>query len=184
MNTFFPTLQLFFESGLSCTIDGSSLSGAAVGLDALLRFRLTDCTHEEDGRLVKTMRPDKFTRSDTGIAIKDAVMAQRTSIAVRPCDDRVGAVSQSGSTLESEIHEVIGLRLEGMHQMAYVYAKAQASAGSENRTWGTVRLAGLREDVPFPSVVFPLRSMKPGEEVMTVSKESHITVSKMTLVMR
>jgi hypothetical protein len=181
MNTFFPTLQLFFESGLSCTLDGGSLSGAAVFLDPALRFRLTECTHEEDGRLIKTMRPDKFAQANTGIRVDDVVVGRRTSIAVKPCKDEWDTLSMR---IVHEPHVVIGLKLEGMGQMAYVYAKAQKPSGSDNRIWGDVRLAGLRDDVPCPSVVFPMRAIKPGQEITTVSKKSQITVNSMNLVMR
>lgn len=178
MNTFFPSLQLFFESGLSCTIDGSQLPDAVVGLDQKLRFRLTDCTHEENGRLVRTLLPERFTRSGAGIEIKAAVMTQRTSIAVRPV-----VVGQKAQWLNSptvaiveETHTVVGLRLEGMDEMGYVWAKTRAPLEKRNvRAWGDVRIARVRGDVPIPFVGFPQRVIKAGGQVTVVAKKSMIS---------
>ncbi|CAO2657066.1 Nn.00g058690.m01.CDS01 [Neocucurbitaria sp. VM-36] len=176
MNTFFPTLQLFFESGLSCTIDGSRLPDATVGLDPRLRFRLTDCTHEEEGHLFKTTLPAKFARSGTGLVIREACIARRVSIAVKPAESVSGSAYSSPSlastTIIQEHHWVVGLRLEGMSKMGYVWAKVGRRSGNGDRIWGDVRLAGLRKDVPAPFLGYPEHTMKPGGQVTVVTKES------------
>jgi hypothetical protein len=176
MNTFFPTLQLFFESGLSCTIDGGRLPDAFVGLDPLLRFRLTDCTYEEHGRIVKTMRPDKFAQSGVGIAIKEAIIAQRTSVAFISAElgNRELSKRRPNATVARETHTVVGLRLDGMSKMAYIWAKRQASSCHDDRTWGDVRLAGLRDDVPAPNLGFSMYAVKPGGEVEVVVRKSQV----------
>jgi hypothetical protein len=177
LNTFFPTLQLFFESGLSCTIDGSHLPDAIVGLDPLLRFRLTDGTYEEEGRIVKTMRPDKFAQSGVGIAIKEAVIAQRTSIAVKPAHLGNGELSRRlpSATVAQETHTVVGLRLEGMSKMNYIWAKRPTLSSHDAKTWGDVRLSGLRDDVPAPNLGFAMYAVKPGGEVEVVAKKSQVS---------
>lgn len=174
MNTFFPTLQLFFESGLSCTLDGGSLANAVIGLDPQLRFRLTDCTYEEDGRITKTVRPDKFVGSSAGIAIKEAVIAQRVSIAVSRLEQagRLPSSRQPSAKILKEEHIVVGLRLEGMSRMAYIWAKVRSQSGHDEKTWGDVRIAGLRKDIPYPCFGFPLSVMKPGGQVQQVTKFS------------
>jgi hypothetical protein len=179
MNTFFPTLQLFFESGLSCTIDGSRLPDAAVGLDPLLRFRLTDYTYEEDGRIIKTMRPDKFAQPGLGILIKEAVLAQRTSVALRtrPTSNDELPGKSAGTDVFYETHTVVGLRLQGMSAMAYIWAQVRTPSGRTDKTWGDVRLAGLRRDVPAPNIGFPMYVIKPGGEMRVVAKESQVSKS-------
>lgn len=180
MNTFFPTLQLFFESGLSCTIEGTRLPSAAIGLDPRLRFRLTDCTHDEDGRLTKSTLPEKFARWGTGLVIKEAIIARRRSITVKPAKPPDSAYSSPGpplSTIVQESHIVIGLRLEGMSKMAYVWVKVNTPSETENRIWGDVRIAGLRRDVPAPLLGYPERSIKPGCQKTVVLKDSMISVN-------
>jgi hypothetical protein len=166
MNTFFPTLQLFFESGRSCTIDGGHSPGATIGLDPALRFKLTDSTHEEDGRLVKSTLPERFPHSGTGLIIKQALLAQRTSVVTRrvPNSTHVRIVTQ--------VHTVVGLRLKGMSGMAYVWAKVDAHTESQDKSWGDVRIAGLRDDVPIPFLCFPERETKPGGRIKVVVKDS------------
>jgi hypothetical protein len=175
MNTFFPTLQLFFQSGRSCTIEGARLSDAEVGLDPMLRFRLTDLTHEEDGRLIRTTLPEKFVGSTPSVAILDATVAWRTSIVVK--QDTPKGTSNRPSTgpnafIIEEQHMVVGLRLQGMKHMAYVWTQAPTASG--HKTWGNMRIAGLRDDVPTPSFGFPRDYTKLGGEVMVVQKESMI----------
>lgn len=177
MNTFFPTLQLFFESGRSCTIEGGRLPHAAIGLDPDLRFRLTDCTHEEDGRILKTMRPDKFSQTGGGIVIREATIGQRTSIAVKAKDGSSKFSSQPGRfTIAQQVHMVVGLRLQGMSRMAYVWAKSKNASTGGDSVWGDVRIAGLRADIPAPHIGFSLQFIKPGGEVTTVSKESQVSI--------
>ena len=180
MNTFFPALQLFFESGLSCTIDGARLPDATLGLDPKLRFRLTDCTHEEDGRIFKTTLPDKFASSGTGLVIREACIAQRTSIAVKlagPHNRTHSLPSVNLATIAYEVHTVVGLRLEGMKKMAYVWTKARTPTGSKDRTWGDVRIASPREDIPTPLLDYPVRTLKPGGQATVVIKHSMISGS-------
>jgi hypothetical protein len=175
MNTFFPTLQLFFQSGRSCTIEGARLSGAVVGLDPMLRFRLTDLTHEEDGRLLRTTLPEKFVGSIPSVAILDATVACRTSIVVKQNPTEGGkhltSMGPSPSIVEEQ-HMVVGLRLQGMRHIAYVWTRAPTASG--HSTWGNMRIAGLRDDVPAPSFGFPQEYTKLGGEVMVVQKESMI----------
>jgi hypothetical protein len=176
MNTFFPTLQLFFQSGRSCTIDGGRLPGAIVGLDPQLRFRLTDCTHEEDGRLANSMLSAKFASSVPGILIKEAVVAQRTSMVM-------GALKLEGDTpkspfpamtLSQETHVVVGFRLEGMRDMAYVWAKAETPSGRDKRRWGDVRIGSLRDDVPSPLLPISALTIHPGCVAILVDKGSQV----------
>ncbi|KAF2831097.1 hypothetical protein CC86DRAFT_134804 [Ophiobolus disseminans] len=176
MNSLFPTLQLFFESGRSCTIDGGRLPDAVVGLDPQLRFRLTDCTFEENGRMTRSMTPDKFAHSDRGILIKEAVVAQRTSVAMIPVktEDDASMRSPPGMVLAQELHTVIGLKLEGMDKIGYIWAKSRIQSGCDNQTWGDVRIAGLRDDAPSPLLALPIYAIKPGGEVSLVAKESQI----------
>jgi hypothetical protein len=176
MNTFFPTLQLFFESGISCTFAGGGVSNVMVGLDPSLRFRLTDCTHEEDGRIVKTIRPDKFVRPGTGILVKESAIAQRTSIVVKSCEagsDQLWSRS-AGLKVGREVHTVVGLRLEGMGKMAYVWAKAVCPTVGGEKTWGNIRIAGLRDDTPASVLGYPVQASKPGKAVALVLKKSQI----------
>jgi hypothetical protein len=178
LNTFFPTLQLFFESGRSCTIEGGQLSGAFVGLDPKLRFRLTDLTHEEDGRLVRTTLPEKFVGMSPSTLIQEATVAYRTSVAVKTMSPKgmqpLPSV-QTRATVVYEKHVVVGLRLSGMKHMGYVWCRASNSTStSEESTWGDVRVAGLRDDIPTPFVGFPQKKTKPGGEALIVGKSSMI----------
>lgn len=185
MNTFFPTLQLFFESGLSCTIDGGRLSDAAVDLDPKLRFRLTDCTHEEDGLLVKTPLPEKFVGPTPSIGILEAVIGQRTSIAVKYVKPKPPEINgllsppQLQATIVQEVHMVVGLRLEGMDRMEFVWAKTSfPTTPIADRTWGDVRIAGLRDDIPVPFFGFPQKQTKAGGEAVVVTKKSMVKEPK------
>jgi hypothetical protein len=179
MNTFFPTLQLFFASGRSCTIDGGRLSGAMVGLDAQLRFRLTDCTHEEEGRIVKSMWPDKYSRIIPGIRIKEAVVAQRSSMAFRSKKSGDGAQKPSlpSVSLVQEVHTVVGLRLDGMKELAFVWARVRPHTDREGQTWSDVRVGSVRDDAPSPVLVLPMHAIKSGGEVLLVDKASQIRVT-------
>lgn len=169
MNTFFPTLQLFFESGLSCTISCEQLHNVSVGIDPKLRFRLTDLTHEEEGVVVKSPLPEKFVAS---IRILESVVAERTSISTKP-------VANSGkyqnASIVREAHMVVGLRLEGMTNMGYVWAKTNEPSGNnENRAWGDASVGGLREDIPAPFFGFPTKKTKMGGQVSVVEKGSMV----------
>ena len=155
MNTFFPTLQLFFESGLSCTIAASRMANVTVGLDPKLRFRLTDCSHEEDGQIIKTTLSEKFARAGTGIMVREAVIAQRTSIAVAPIGMNTTSTSSPlahphAASITHQVHTVVGLRLDGMSSMAYIWAKCSTPNSNQHTSWDAVRIAGLRDDVPCP----------------------------------
>jgi hypothetical protein len=177
LNTFFPTLQLFFESGLSCTIDGSQLLGAAVGLDPKLRFRLTDVTHEEEGRAVTGMLPTKFARSSAAINILEATIAHRTSIATRSTISRdlLHSPKARAAGIVREVHIVVGLRLSGMDEIGYVWTKTELPLRKdEGKAWGDVRLAGLRADVPAPSLGLATDFPKPGDRLTVVEKCSMI----------
>ncbi|KAJ4288156.1 hypothetical protein N0V90_012173 [Kalmusia sp. IMI 367209] len=171
--TFFPTLQLFFASGLSCTIDGSELADAFIGLDPTLRHRLTDITHEEDGHLVNTIMAERFAANSSSIGILEATLAGRKSISVKNIQ-RISS-SQPQTAIYHEVHLVVGLRLEGMKNMGYVWARVPRPIVNEGiRVWGHVRVAGLRKDVPVPFVGFPQKHVKPGEGATVVEKGSMI----------
>jgi len=187
LDTFFPTLQLFFESGLSCTFEGGFRQCAGVGLDQHLRFRLTDLTHEEGGTVAKSTLPQKKD-GPRSIKIMEATIAERTSLAVQSMPPAFGNGSTNGNgrpssrpssrpsaELRTETHLVVGLRLEGMQKMGYVWAKVESpSAGGNGRTWHDVNIVGLRDDVPVPFVVFPQRESKMGSRVSVVRKDSMI----------
>ncbi|KAJ4400553.1 hypothetical protein N0V91_008595 [Didymella pomorum] len=177
LNAFFPTLQLFFDSGLSYTIDCGRLPGAVVGLDPQLLFRMTDCTHEEEGRITKSVIPEKFARSGASIKILEAAIAQRTSVATRPRAPRGRLSMADGQDLDlvQEIHTVVGLRLNGMIEMGYVWAKTEVpSAQIGGRQWGDMRLAGLRDNVQALFLGLPSGLPKPGGELMVVDMGSMI----------
>mgnify|MGYP003624108922 CR=1 FL=1 len=177
MNTFFPTLQFFFASGRSCTIDSGRLSDGVVGLDLDLRFRLTECTYEEEGCITKTLRPEKFARSYRGIKIKEAVVAQRTSVATKLSISGTDAPSTPicAATIGQETHTVVGLKLEGMSKMSYIWAKARNPSMPSDRTWGDARIAGLRDDVLKPILTLPLHTVKPGGQVRVVTSTSLVS---------
>lgn len=180
MNTFFPTLQLFFESGNSCTIDGGQLPDAKIGLDPGLRFKLTDCTHEEDGVVTNSILPRRYPNSGTGLVIKEVTVAQRISIALKPLHTQdAEPLTQSHrprNKIVTEIHTVVGIRLRGMEKMAYVWAKATGPPAA--RVWGDVRIAGLRNDVSMPNICYPEPNAKPGTQNTVVVKESLIKDSR------
>lgn len=179
LNTFFPTLQLFFESGLSCTIDGSQLPDAVVGLDPNLRFRLTDCTHGEEGRVTRGVLPKTTVRSSASIKILEATVAQRTSIATQPTATAQLSRSSTnrGAALVHEVHTVIGLRLSGMDEVGYIWAKSEVPSRIAGcKSWGDARIAGLRTDVPVPSVGSISRLSKPGSELTVVEKGSMVSL--------
>ena len=182
MNTFFPTLQLFFESGQSCTIDGGQISTTAIGLDPELYFRLTDCTHEKQGRIIKSPLPVKFVPSSIGLVIREAVIARRTSIAVKPAirSDRDRLKSPQllpyipSASITEETHIVVGLRIHGMRKMAYIWAKTKSPSEASGVNWADVRILGMRTDVPPPYLGFPGRIMRSGEEAEVVLTHSMI----------
>lgn len=172
MNTFFSAIQLFFESGYSCTIDCDPTQNVKIGLDPALRFRMTDCTHEEDGCVTTSILPPKFKKFATGLAIEEAQMVQRTSIALKTLHlGDVPLVLPPGfctSGIVNEKHTVFGLKLKGLEKMAYVWARAEGRHGQW--TWVNVRIHGLRNDVPLP----PESKTKPGAQVTVVVKDSLI----------
>ncbi|KAK7191666.1 hypothetical protein DPSP01_008108 [Paraphaeosphaeria sporulosa] len=173
MNQFFPAVQLFFESGLSCWIEGSQLPGACIGLDSALRFRLTDIAHAEDGCLINTILSKRDSASDPSIRILEATVANRKSIAVKETHQFVEA--RPVTTIAQEQHIVVGLRLEGMESMGYVWARLPSTTvGVASRMWGHVRIAGMRIDIPVPFVRFPQTGIKPGAQSKVVLKESVI----------
>ena len=184
LNTFFPTLQLFFESGLSCTIDGSQLPSAKMGLDPKLRFRLTNCTHEEEGRVTSGTLPEGFVRSSDSLRILEATLAQRTSIAVRHIipAGRMPSTAFQGMRIVHEVHTVVGLRLSGMKDMGYIWARAEVPPRTaEGRIWGDVRLAGMRKDIPAPLLGLPAGVPMSGRALKVVEKDSMIKLPTATL---
>jgi hypothetical protein len=182
MNTFFPALQLFFESGWSCTIDGGRLPNVFVGLDPALRFKLTDCAHEEEGCAVNSILPERFAQSGTGLVIQEAVIARRTSIAIKkPVYPQKGQRWPSQDDLRpritTETHTVVGLKLRGMEKTAYIWAKTKVP--SEGSVWGDVRTNGLRDDVPIPSMFLSAHGTKPGARRVVVIKDSLIASDRL-----
>ncbi|KAF2869552.1 hypothetical protein BDV95DRAFT_498177 [Massariosphaeria phaeospora] len=180
LNTFFPTLHLFFESGLSCTIEGGKLRNAKIGLDYDLRFRLENSTHEEEGVLVKSLCAEKFASHAASIGILEAVIARRISVEVTPCSgpevNHLLIPAGTRSFIEEDEHLVVGLRLQGMKKLAYVWAKADLScARNPSEVWGDVRIAGLRDDIPMPFLGFPRDPIKPGGNALVVTKKSLIS---------
>lgn len=177
LNTFFPTIQFFFESGLSCTIDGSHLPGAIVGLDPILRFRLTDCTHEEEGRVIKGTLSEKFAKSSANITILEVATARRTSSRVRSEAPAGGLLKSNTRVLDiiQETHTVIGVRLNGMSEMGYVWAKIETpKRAAAGRIWGDVSVVGLRNDIPAPVLGLSAVLPEAGSEVKVVEKNSMI----------
>ncbi|KAF3051980.1 hypothetical protein E8E11_010135 [Didymella keratinophila] len=76
--------------------------------------------------------------------------------------------------LVQETHTVVGLRLSGMAEMGYVWAKTEvSSAQAGGRQWGDMRLAGLRDDIPAPFLGLPSGLPKLGA-LMVVDKGSMI----------
>ncbi|KAF5849572.1 hypothetical protein GGP41_004995 [Bipolaris sorokiniana] len=177
MNTFFPTIQFFFESGRSCTIDGGQLPDARIGLDPALQFKLTECAHEEDGHITNSLLPTTYPGPGTGMTIKEVVIAQRTSIALQPIQPedakRWTEQDRPHTRIAMETHTVVGIRLRGMDRLAYIWAKVKIIPAI--RVWSDVRIAGLRNDVPVPNVWQPERPIKPGAEKTVVVKNSLIT---------
>jgi len=180
LDTFFPTLQLFFESGLSCTLEGGFRQCAKVGLDQHLRFRLTDLTHEEGGFVAKSTLPQKINGPPKSIKIMEATIAERTSIAVQSIATQNGRPpsrpsSRPSAGLQTEGHIVIGLRLEGMQKMGYIWAKVDSpSPRTNNKMWHDVSCTGLRDDVPVPFIGFPHKNSTMGSRVGVVRKDSMI----------
>lgn len=177
LNTLFPALQLFFDSGLSCTIEGSQLPGALVGLDPILRFRLTNATHQEQGQISKGLLPEKFVRSSGGIRILRAAVATRTSTRVRSrvSTGQLLPYNSQGCDIVQEVHTVVGLQLSGMSEMGYIWAKAGLSdKTAKERGWGDVRLVGMRDDVPAPFWMLAANFPKDEGEVEVVNKNSMI----------
>jgi hypothetical protein len=167
MNTFFPTLQLFFESGFSCTIEGGQLRDSSVGIDSDLRFRLTDLTHEENGRIIQSILPEKFPGS---IKILECVVAERNSVSIKSVA-KFGIYSST--RIEQEAHMVIGLRLEGMTGIGYVWARVNDPPGDiMGRTWGDTTIGGFRDDIPAPAFDFYSVPTKMGRQISIARKES------------
>jgi hypothetical protein len=147
------------------------LSDAFVGLDPALRFKLTDCAHEEEGRVSNSILPERFSDSGIGLVIQEAVVSQRTSIAVKN-SQQWAPRDPPQFRIVTEMHTVIGLRLRGMNKMAFIWARTKAPSGG--RLWGDMRTAGLRDDVPIPSISFPGNDTRPGAQRIVVIQDSLI----------
>lgn len=73
----------------------------------------------------------------------------------------------------------MGLRLEGMQKMGYVWARVDSPTLSTNScTWHDVSVVGLRDDVPVPFVGFPRKNAKMGSRIAVVKKESMMNSKK------
>lgn len=138
---------------------------------------------QEQGRITKSVIPEKFAGSDASIGILEAAIAQRTSIAVRPRVQR-GRLSTADSRdldVVQEVHTVVGLRLNGMNELWYVWTKTETpSPQAGGGQWGDTRFAGLRDDVPVPVSGLPSGLPKPGVTFVAVSKGSMIKLPVMT----
>jgi hypothetical protein len=90
----------------------------------------------------------------------------------------------SDNKVGQEVHAVVGLKLEGMKRMAYVWAKAGSATAGEEAIWGDVRVAGLRNDIPAAILAIPLQATKPGSEIAVLSKKSQIRGTTREMVIR
>lgn len=115
----------------------------------------------------------------------EAIIAERTSIAVQSIAPTISngrpssrPSSRPSADLKTENHIVVGLRLEGMQKMGYVWAKVDASAPSSANMWHDVSVVRLRDDVPVPFVGFPLKNSRLGSQVDIVTKCSMINARK------
>lgn len=133
--------------------------------------------------MTKSPLPAKFAHQAKGLVIREAVVAQRSSIAVKSGPAIQGDMSSSSSSCSpgpqaaaiiSNVHTVVGLRLEGMSDIAYVWAKVDGPVGGEGAVWGDVRITGLRTDVPAPVLGYTGKAIKPGYRRKVVVKESMI----------
>jgi hypothetical protein len=78
-----------------------------------------------------------------------------------------------------ETHIVVGLRLEGMQRMGYIWARVDTPPSNRtNQLWHDVSVVGLRDDVPVPFIGFPQRNAKMGSRVGIVRRDSMITNTK------
>ncbi len=154
------------------------MPGTTVGLDSHLRFHLTDCTHEEQGRLSRGIIRESIKCPVPSIEILEATVARRTSVAVKPTvvtdQSLTSKVEDLGVVREN--HIVIGLRLRGMSEMGYIWVKTEVPyRTAAGRVWGDVRLAGLRDDVPASvlglAAVYPIAR----NELQVVEKHSIIS---------
>ncbi|KAF2187694.1 hypothetical protein K469DRAFT_725172 [Zopfia rhizophila CBS 207.26] len=165
VNTFFPALQLFFNSGRAVTIEGGTLRHARIHLDPILRFRLTHLIHEEDGIIY-----NPITTKPLPIKILEVAIAERESVAAKlrlPMYDKDDEkVKVDGIWVER--HVVVGLRLEGIKEMGYV--SVCDDVDEVGRYWGDVRVSGLRGDVPSPFAVLPRMGMRIGGRERLVLK--------------
>lgn len=69
-----------------------------------------------------------------------------------------------------------------MSEMGYVWGRVDGvvelgevvdgEIQGEERRWGNVRVAGMRNDVPVPFVRFPVSGVRKGEEARVVEKGS------------
>lgn len=176
MNTFSSALQLFSESGLSYTIEGGQSPGTIVGLDPGLRFRLTDCPHEEQGQFINSIFPENAMGSGVGIRILGATLATRTSIAVRAYTNEALSPRDRSQDIIHETHKVFGLRLSGMKETEHVWAKTEMPMDTAaRRIWSDVSAAGLTDDVPAPFLGLGSDSRRSRREIQVVKKDSMIT---------
>ncbi|CAI6284558.1 unnamed protein product [Periconia digitata] len=181
LNTFTPTLHLSYDSHLSCTIDGTALPSAVLGMDDMLRTRLTDISHEEDGRVYDSIIPaltssPRKRRIDSRIRILEAEMATRTSVAVKQFPLGAPALGPTAMLVHEE-HVVLGLRLEGMKGMGYIWARVEREDGVVvgQRTWGDVRAAGLVELEENVALPFFAKGVGRGEGSVVVEKEGRVS---------
>lgn len=170
-------MQLYFESGRSCTISCSRASSETIGLDNTLRSRLTDLTYDENGVTTTSIIPLKFAHL-APIEILETTVAVRTSVTVRPRPTTVQLDTRAvdiGSNIVHESHSVVGLKLKGMKEIGFVWAIMKSSSGvGQYKTWKPVELASIRDDVPHPFQGWPGQEGKMGSRTNVVVKQSMI----------
>jgi hypothetical protein len=149
-------------------------------MDNALLTRLTDISHEHNGRVYNSIIPatpsrkGKSCNAEQGIRILESTMARRTSVAVK----QVVVMGARTATIVNEEHFVVGLRLEGMSAMGFVWARVdrhEAGVSVECRTWGDVRVAGLKdvgENAALPYVKGEREGIGMGGGVTVVEKEA------------
>ncbi|KAH6638160.1 hypothetical protein C7974DRAFT_155448 [Boeremia exigua] len=118
------------------------------------------------------------------IKILEATVAQRTSTGVRPTISAAQSCRSKvqGLNIVRESHTVIGLRLSGMNEMGYVWAKVETPLRTaEGRIWGNVRLAGLRNDIPAPFLGLAADCPAAEGKLKVVEKGSIIELPSTTL---
>ena len=120
--------------------------------------------------MLKSPLPKKFVGTDPSIRILEAVIADRVSIGTKPISD-MGV--HHAVNIACEAHVVIGLKLEGMSNIGYIWSKVDKGSGDRDATtWRDTTVSCLRNDVPAPLFeLFPKHTGKESQ-IGVVKKES------------